>query len=174
MDPREFAFLQGINGTDDPQLRAVYADWLEDAGRPVEAAGWRWLAQSGYSPCQDYYPGWIWIREGKRPRDLSWHGHWPIWSADGAKEFWRAVVPEELFLAMGWFDAYSFVSNPRYVQPPYVAIVGATGRCNTERRLWVAKWLLDADGDDAVLRLLQYKPPKPARIPEELDFRTYE
>jgi len=43
-------WVQAINDSDDPHLRLVYSDWLEEQGRIVEAFGWRKLVELKKQP----------------------------------------------------------------------------------------------------------------------------
>ena len=59
------AFLEDVLARpEDPAVKLVFADWLEDNGRPDLAHAYRWMARRGYRPGQRQRPlarkPWAW------------------------------------------------------------------------------------------------------------------
>ena len=51
------AFLEDVLARpEDPAVKLIFADWLDDNGRPDLAHAYRWMARRGYRPGQRLRP----------------------------------------------------------------------------------------------------------------------
>jgi uncharacterized protein (TIGR02996 family) len=74
----EGAFWAQIEAaSDDPASRLVFADWLEDHGRPAAAECLRWLVRHRKRPQHIEAPlgdSWGWLRDLRSPAVTATHG----------------------------------------------------------------------------------------------------
>ena len=92
MTDEEWGLLEAIRAEpEDDAPRLVYADWLEEQGRPDEAFCQRWMAKHGKHPGD---------RNGPRIQARYSWGWWPEGLADDLNGPEHATLPLLVYLAL--------------------------------------------------------------------------
>jgi uncharacterized protein (TIGR02996 family) len=88
---------------DDPIRRLVFADWLEEHGRPGAARAQRWLAE-GNGPWHDHQQGlWTWFVYCEQTLDL-----WREWRCE-----LRGMLPPQPLLTPAGREGHNDVNGVR-------------------------------------------------------------